>query len=298
MHASFKKVMTATLLTVLGLSASAQTELYDRYYPNEDALMTAFGQQAAAFIEEGNYLTVEEAERQLKEVEGKVVTIKRVPERVTDLSASEVYGKLLESVAILGVSYDCGRCDRIHINPTTGYVLDEDGICVTNYHVIMAYLQGKGQYLSMQIRLASGEAYPVVELLAASRSSDLVIFRVDTKGAKLTPIPLGPEVEISTPVYTLSHPSNMLFVFSSGMVSRKHQVRLGTNPLTYTPEVDVTLDYAVGSSGAPIVDRRGNLVSTVSKTRTIFSGGETSVPQMVVHSTKPTLLLREMIRFE
>ncbi len=303
-----KTVSLITLVLFISLSVSAlqaqnsgDAPKKHRYLDQEGLLMN-FETRANDIYQSGNFLSFEDATKQLEETEGKKVEIKRVAPNENILEKSEIFSLLEESFVAYGIAFDCGNCDRAHVSPSSGYVIDEDGLIVTNHHVVQSFTKGKSgdKNLTMQIMTTSGKVYPVVEIVSASKGYDLAIVRVDTNGDKLTPIPFGEDANVGDDVYVLSNPQGMLFYFSSGVVSRNYLLR--NNPHDFkaaTPEMQITAEYAVGSSGAPIVNNRGNLVSTVSTTNSVYSNNDqrTGSLQMVARGTKPVVLLREMVKF-
>lgn len=97
------------------------------------------------------------------------------------------------------------------------------------------------------------------------------------------------------PVFVLSHPRKRFYFFTSGMVARNYMKPLTTE--VKVPEMDITADFAAGSSGAPVVDNMGNLVGTVSTTYSIYyREKEKEDLQMVVKGTKPVILLKKMLK--
>jgi hypothetical protein len=74
-------------------------------------------------------------------------------------------------------------------------------------------------------------------------------------------------------VYCLSHPGGYYFMFTQGMVARLNRrpndvfdERGRTNGLVTRPILflNVTAEFAPGSSGAPVVDEDGNVVAQVA----------------------------------
>lgn len=298
----FNLLRTATFLFLysvqLGYAQEIKNAKYSPIYFDHDALHMGFEDQTKIFIANNNYLTREEATVQLEESKGKVVTINRVKPYSQKLNPGEIYQLLQKSTVAMGISFDCGKCDRAHVNFSSGYIISEDGLCVTNYHVVESFIKGNSN-LSMQIMFPNGKAYPVVGIVAGSESSDLAILKVDAMGDKLIPIPFGEPAMVGDDVFVLSNPYRMLFNFTKGMVTRNYLMNSFATRGEGTPEMEISADYAVGSSGAPIVDVMGNLVSTVSTTKSIYvDPAQQKDLQMVVKGTKPIVLLEELVRFK
>lgn len=290
-------------LAVLAISFSVSSQNKKEYldgslFFNQDAFLFEFEKQADIVYQSKNFLSIEDAEKQLNEVERKKIKISKAKQHESTLTPQEVYKKLLLSTVAFGVSYDCGQCDVKHVGASSGYVIDESGLIATNHHVVDSYIKGRERNYSMLVKFANGKVYPVTEVVTAAKDFDLAVVRVDTGGDKLIPIPFGDDAQVGDDVFILSNPFNMLFYFTTGMVARNilmDSYRKGDNAV---PEMEVTADYAVGSSGAPIVDNKGNLIGTVAVTRSIYAmPQEKKDLQMVVKGTIPVVLLKELVEF-
>lgn len=206
------------------------------------------------------------------------------------------YATLARSVYILGSVYDCGNCDEWHLGGmATAWCLTECGLMVTNHHV---FANPRGE--SWGVTDVDGKVHRVLEVLAADPAADLAIFRVDAEG--LRPLPLGPDAPVGSRVSVIGHPDGRFFFHSSGEVSRYWRAP-GRRNREATTWMSITADYAIGSSGGPVMNSRGEVVGVVANTQTISArGGEESAEnggrgpvQMVVKNTTPVSLLREML---
>ena len=182
--------------------------------------------------------------------------------------------------------------------------LTADGVCATNYHVFYDVVL-TGMLCSTVpnpmvnfVMTADGRFFPLESILAADPVNDFIIFKVDTGGDSLVPMPLGNQPDEGETVYSLAHPQGYLFYLTQGIVSRNHTI---TNRMTGVKklETQVTAEYAVGASGGPMIDRFGNLAGLVSSTSTIYPNPQ--VPQnqqMLIKSTVPLRLIKECLIVE
>ena len=86
----------------------------------------------------------------------------------------------------------------------------------------------------------------------------------------LKPLPLGSTAVPGTPIHVMGHPGDSFFYFSAGHIAnyeRDQDAVLWLN---------VTADFGQGSSGGPVLDGAGNIVGQVSRTYTLYAGGEAS----------------------
>ena len=179
----------------------------------------------------------------------------------------------------------------------TAVVISEDGLCVSNYHVFEAMIN-LGQGTSPQDSLsfvadAKGKTYEIEDVLTYNKDADLAVFKIDTRGDKLTPAPIGDDAVVGTQVHALTHPDQMLYYYSRGVVARN--VAYDGNP--WANRTEITADYGVGSSGGPIFDNCGNLVAIVSSTQGIYAQNNQGRDlQMVIKMTVPVSSLKRLLK--
>ena len=200
------------------------------------------------------------------------------------LSPGEIYRLRKKSVVVLGILYKCKKCTEIHSTAASGFVISKDGAVVTNYHVV----KREDGFVALGVMTADGKVYPVTEILAADARNDLAILKVEA-GEDITPLPLVREdTPVGEPVALISHPSGHFYTLSTGIVSR-HIVERGRKRL------EITADYAKGSSGAPILDAAGNATAVVRTTTSIYYTEDKGL-QMVVKTCVPASALKKMIK--
>ncbi|MFD2553593.1 S1 family peptidase [Sphingobacterium tabacisoli] len=295
-----KKSKLALSLLAIGLffgniEVNAQTSKKWDGFSDQQEITNNFELKTEELLKSSKYITTEQAAKDLLAVEGKKIKMPLVQPRKKVLEAAEIATLIQPSFVSFATAYDCGNCHRTHLNTASGYIISEDGLIATNHHVIEGYIDSKnGKNLAMSIQTSNGDVYLVEEIVSSFKDADLAIVRVDTKGKKLTPLPLGNTAKVGENVFVMSNPAPMINYFSTGKVARNYIESASKSERL--PQTDITADYAAGSSGAPIVDQYGNLISTVSSTRSIYYDmREQKNLQMVVKNTKPVVLLKELI---
>ncbi len=177
-------------------------------------------------------------------------------------------------------------------------VLTPDGVCVSNYHVFLEMLE-PGARLNpadsvMFVATEEGKVYPITEILSFSKSGDMAIFKIDTRGDILTPMPLGDDLPAGCNVHVLSHPEGYPYAYTNGVVFRT--VTLNPKDI-FARRMEITADYAKGASGGPIMDDCGNMVAMVSSIRAIFYSNQPPYSQqMNVKLTIPVSSLRMLMQ--
>ena len=216
-----------------------------------------------------------------------------------ELPPEQLYQLRKAGVLMIGSFYDCGRCEQLHTAiSATAVVISADGICVTNYHVFKSMGLGKRPDTAIMKRHLyisdiDGDTFPIQEILTYSEAGDVAIFKVSLNGAKLTPIPLGESAMVASNVHAISHPKGKeLYYYSKGSVARKTQN--AGNPML--DRMYVSCEYAVGSSGGPILDNKGNLVGLISTTRPLYTAAKDPMHlQMVLRGVIPILTIQSLI---
>lgn len=221
-----------------------------------------------------------------------------LPAASTDaLTPEQLYTKRLNGALIFGKMYSCGECPKMHLSLiATATAITEDGVCLANYHMVHpivsreGVLKGDSAYFLAD---RDGQIFPIVEVMAYSRDEDIAVIRVDTRGQKLEAIPLGEDAATGSHVNLISHPKQMLYTFTQGFVSRNTMYNYPDRPVLDLMEV--TADFAEGSSGGPFMDDRGNLVGMVKGTTSIFYDEERRNPQMVLRVGIPVKVLKRLL---
>ena len=199
------------------------------------------------------------------------------------LSPAGVYQLCVDAVMCFGSVYKCDRCDDWHANLAGGFVISEDGLAVTNHHVLKS--DRAAAFAAMD---RAGNLYPVTEVVAASERDDVAVVRLG--GTAFSPAGLSADVVPGAPVTAITHPDGQYFTVSTGIVSRLYRSR-ERGPGRGAPRVAITADFARGSSGSPVFDSSGRVIGVVASTRSIYYNKEKGVDknlQMVLKTCIPT----------
>ena len=154
---------------------------------------------------------------------------------------------------------------RWRFNLSGGFVLTSDGAVATCFHVAAPLDDETNGYLVAVDD--EGHLYPVTEILAASQDTDTCIVRI--KAEKLTPLPLSTDVVPGDKSLCFSEPMGKRGFYSEGIVNRFFarplvKVRKKDPPPEHTPIwIEVSNDWAMGSSGSAVLDERGNAIGHV-----------------------------------
>lgn len=194
----------------------------------------------------------------------------------------------------------------------TAFAIDEDGICVTNYHVLQDIIQKKELENNTDsiyfIMTSDKNIFILDKVLAYSQNNDFAIFKVNTRSEKLQAIPFGKPARVGATAYCISHPAGYFYYLSKGIVARNvaitgEQAAAGFNLGGKPPiRMEITADYGIGSSGGPILDQYANLIGIVSSTIAVNSGPVNAIisghQQMVIKDAIPVKAITELLRIK
>jgi serine protease Do len=191
--------------------------------------------------------------------------LKLIPAATKELSTQELYRRVSDSVFLVaGLTKPAEKEVEWKTAFSTAFVVHEDGILSTSAHVF-DHEDHDDAVVVLDFR---GNVYPVLEILAADRKADTLLFRIGMKGLK--PLPLGQEPAPGSPVRVMGHPGDSFFFFSAGHVANYER----DEEQNYW--LNVTADFGQGSSGGPVMDDAGNVIGQVSRTYTLYASGDAS----------------------
>lgn len=195
----------------------------------------------------------------------------------TKLESRELWRRARQAHIRVGWYYLCKDCQKWHLELSGGYAIAKD-VVATCGHVV-----GDGQDEDMRegYLVAADEddhLIPVTEVLAINAATDTAILRLKTD--QLQPLPLGRDVVPGDAVVCFNDPMDRRGVYTTGVVSRfmrrpflrKEEMteaeRANPHLLEVPVFVQVTADWAPGSSGSAVLDLCGNAIGHVSEVQT------------------------------
>jgi hypothetical protein len=184
----------------------------------------------------------------------------------TKLTAREICASARASHLRVGWAYICSKCEDWHVNLAGGYVLTTNGAVATCYHVVQPVREIRDGCLVAADE--DGKVFPVKEILAANRYSDACIIRITGTGLK--PLSLNTNAHPGDVAYCYSDPLDHRGYFSDGIINRFYEFpgRRGFSAprsTSFAPmRLNVSTDWAPGSSGSAVLDEFGNVIGHVS----------------------------------
>lgn len=183
--------------------------------------------------------------------------------RTHALAGREIARIAREAHLRFGWYYQCSHCEHWHLSLAGAYGVGNEAIA-TCYHCVDPGPDVREGYLIALDH--TGKVLPVTAVLASSMPLDGAILRVE--GGKFASLPLSDGAAPGDRAYCFSSPFGQAGYFSEGIVNRFFWS--GTAGKGVTAEqwenlrMNVSTDWAPGSSGSAVLDRAGNVIGHVS----------------------------------
>lgn len=279
-----KPLFSAALLSTTLLASNALGQMDPLTGPiNDQAIEADIEKRGTALIEAKKTVSSKDFQTQLRNL----FTEAKLPaETATAISDREAFDYMCKRSLVVTGLYLCGRCDRYHPGCASGFMISEDGLAVTNHHVMES-----SRNFTNVVRLHDGTVLPVLEVLAADDDADVAIIRIAKRpdGKKFDYFPIARDVKVGDKVHCVSNPDGRFYNYTQGYITRHHLSRTGRHK-RMVPWYTVSADYAKGSSGAPMVNDRGQVVGLVCSTNSIYyteRGQQQNDLQMVMRNCTP-----------
>ncbi|WP_249937322.1 S1C family serine protease [Roseateles sp. DAIF2] len=136
----------------------------------------------------------------------------------------------------------------------SGFIWDEAGHIVTNFHVI----QGAN---AAKVTLADQSTFEA-ELVGAFEDRDLAVLRIKAPKDKLLPIPMGAsrDLQVGQQVYAIGNPFGLDQTLTTGIVSALNREIESMNRRSIRGAIQTDAAINPGNSGGPLLDSAGRLI--------------------------------------
>jgi S1-C subfamily serine protease len=157
----------------------------------------------------------------------------------------------------VGWVFQCHKCSRWHSNLAGGYAIAPNAIATARHVLNPPEKMKPGTGLPIAVR-NTDDVLVLSGVIGSDTAADAVIVKVEAHD--LQPLPLNPDIQIGDTVFCLSEPFGQSPYFSSGIVNRF------ANRL-----INVSTDWAPGSSGSAVLDTQGNVIGHVGSITSLAS---------------------------
>src|SRR5712671_2261824 len=136
----------------------------------------------------------------------------------------------------------------------SGFVIDEKGYILTNFHVVQ-------EAQSIEVVLGDQSRYPA-KFIGADQRNDVALVKIDPKGKHLTALSLGDSssLQVGQKVLAIGNPFGFQSTLTTGVVSALGRT-VQTSQTTFIDEA-IQTDAAInrGNSGGPLINSHGQVI--------------------------------------
>jgi len=204
----------------------------------------------------------------------------------------DVFSKFSRSV--VHVTSLALRRDRMTMDVTeipqgtgTGFVWDQDGHIVTNFHVVQEAERAS-------VTLNDGSTYPAT-LVGVAPDKDLAVLKIDAPPSKLLPLPIGKSanLRVGQKVLAIGNPFGLDQTLTTGVISGlgREIKSVSGRPIYDVIQTDASINP--GNSGGPLLDSSGRLIginTAIYSPSGANAGIGFAVPVDTVNAIVPQLL--------
>jgi S1-C subfamily serine protease len=170
----------------------------------------------------------------------------------------------------------------------SGFVYDEKGHIVTNYHVIEDAEE-------LSVALADGQTYPA-EIVGQDPTNDLAVIRIDAEDLP-EPVPLGDSdaLRVGQFVVAIGNPFGLERTLTAGVISSLGRVIRGPDNRFIGEVIQTDAAINPGNSGGPLLDLSGRVIgvnSQIVSPSQANAGVGFAVPSNTVRRVVPELIAR------
>ena len=158
----------------------------------------------------------------------------------------------------------------------SGFVVSGDGEIATNAHVVT---QGEGSNIErsreVYVEFADGNQVRA-RIVGDDPNADVALLKVDPKGLRLRPLPLGSsdKVKVGTAVAAIGSPFGEAQSLSVGVVSAVDRAIDSLTEFQISGAIQTDAAINPGNSGGPLVDGAGRVIGINQQIKSRSGGGE------------------------
>ena len=187
----------------------------------------------------------------------------RAPDGTTGLDPEERHNIQLFKDASRSVAFITTQVERVDYwsrnvfevpaGSGSGFVWDDRGHVVTNFHVVQD---------SDSQKVTLGDVTYDAKTIGFARDQDLAVLQIDAPRDKLVPIRLGTSarLQVGQKVYAIGNPFGLDFTLTTGIVSALGRTIQSVSNATIFDVIQTDAAINPGNSGGPLLDSAGRLV--------------------------------------
>ena len=157
----------------------------------------------------------------------------------------------------------------------SGFIINEDGYLITNFHVIEGETQISVEVYHQKDGQLQRKAYKDVKIIAINKFADMALLKIDDKDApKFARVLLGDSdgLAVGESVFAIGSPLGLERTVTEGIVSTKTRHMQGELYLQTTAQINP------GNSGGPLFNMRGEVIGITNMKITFGEGLGFAIP--------------------
>src|SRR5579884_1020067 len=161
----------------------------------------------------------------------------------------------------------------------SGFIINEDGYLITNFHVIEGETEISVEVYHMKDGLLERKVYKDVKIIALNKFDDITLLKIDDKDApKFSHVLLGDSdsLAVGDKVFAIGSPLGLERTVTEGILSTKTREMQGELYLQTTAQINP------GNSGGPLFNMRGEVVGITNMKITFGEGLGFAIPVSAV----------------
>ena len=148
----------------------------------------------------------------------------------------------------------------IPVGTGSGFVWDERGYVVTNFHVV---LDAAHELTAAQFVYLDGSTTPIqARIVGVDPERDVAVLKIEPPGGKLQAIPIGTskDLQVGQKVFAIGNPFGLDHTLTTGIISGlgREIASLTGKPIRDVIQTDAAINP--GNSGGPLLDSAGRLI--------------------------------------
>ncbi|MEI7702469.1 MAG: trypsin-like peptidase domain-containing protein [Planctomycetia bacterium] len=166
-----------------------------------------------------------------------------------------------------------GEVRELEVSSGTGIVWDENGLIVTNLHVVeKTVFEGVGK---LEVQLSGGHLFDA-EFVGAVAKHDIAVLRIRATPADLDPITLGTsdDLNVGQKVFAIGNPFGFDRTLSTGVIGGLNRTVGGQAETILAGMIQTDAAINPGNSGGPLLDSAGRLIGV--NTAIVSAGGDSA----------------------
>ena len=158
---------------------------------------------------------------------------------------------------------------------SSGFIINEDGFLITNFHVIEGETQISVEVFLQKDGQLERKSYKDVKIIAMNKFEDMALLKIDDKDApKFSRVLLGDSdaLAVGEKVFAIGSPLGLERTVTEGILSTKTRQLQGELYLQTTAQINP------GNSGGPLFNMRGEVVGITNMKITFGEGLGFAIP--------------------